>query len=133
MVNAATREQAGIALAWHGLWLLPEDPGLKASWAQGLVLTGQWSEAQGLLATLAKGAQWDGSFTFLFAAIVAADHAKEALAVLEQAGAHESWRPLYDPACRRRGIGEVSAPGRARVRVVAEEILREIAPRLYET
>jgi len=70
----------------------------------------------------------------LFAAIVATDHAKEALAVLEQAGAHESWRPLYEAL---RAVAEGSekylrqvAP---EVRVVAEEILREIAPHLYET
>ncbi|MBA2592232.1 MAG: hypothetical protein M3495_01025 [Pseudomonadota bacterium] len=70
----------------------------------------------------------------LFAAIVATDHAKEALAVLEQAGAHESWRPLYE-ALRAAAEGSAKylrqvAP---EVRVVAEEILREIAPHLYET
>ena len=131
--DAATQEQA-IALARRGLELRPDDAGLKGILAQGLALTGQWPEARGLLADLAQGAEWERSFTSLFAAIVATDHAKEALAVLEQAGAHESWRPLYE-ALRAAAEGSAKSLRRVapEVRVVAEEILREIAPHLYET
>lgn len=68
------------------------------------------------------------------AAIVATDHAKEALAVLEKAGAHENWRPLYE-ALRASAKGSAKYLRRIapEVRVVAEKILREIAPHPYET
>ena len=54
--------------------------------------------------------------------------------MLEQAGAHESWRPLYE-ALRAAAEGSPKYLRRVapEVRVVAEEILREIAPHLYET
>ncbi|MGH8533137.1 MAG: tetratricopeptide repeat protein, partial [Gammaproteobacteria bacterium] len=133
LADSATQEQA-IALVRRGLELLADDNGLKASLAQGLVLAGQWPEAQTLLAEIAQGAEWEPSFTSLFTAIIATDHAKDALAVLEQAGAHESWRPLYEAL---RAAAEGSAKYLRRiapeVRVVAEEILREIAPHLYES
>ncbi|MGH8574185.1 MAG: hypothetical protein ACREX8_16660, partial [Gammaproteobacteria bacterium] len=123
-----------VALVRRGLELLPDDAGLKATLAQGLALTGQWPEAQTLLAETAPGAQWEPSFISLFAAIVATDRVKEALAVLEQAGAHESWRPLYE-ALRAAAEGSAKYLRRVapEVRVVADEILREIAPQLYET
>ncbi len=54
------REQA-IALARRGLELLPDNAGLKASVAQGLVLAGQSPEAQTLFAEIAQGAQWEPS------------------------------------------------------------------------
>jgi tetratricopeptide (TPR) repeat protein len=133
LADRATQEQA-VALLRRGLELLSGDAGLKATLAQGLAMTGQWPEAQELLADIAQGAEWELSFTSLFAAIVATDHAKEALAVLEQAGAHEGWRPLYEAL---RAAAEGSAKYLRRiapeVRVVAEKILREIAPHLYET
>ncbi len=131
--HAATREEP-IRFLRSGLDLLPEDVGFRASVAQGLVLTDQWLEAEKHLDELAQRASWDGSFTSLFAAIVATDHAKEALAALEQAGAHESWRPLYE-ALRAAAEGSAKYLRRVapEVRVVAEEILREIAPHLYET
>jgi tetratricopeptide (TPR) repeat protein len=133
LADTATQEKA-VALVRRGLELLPDDAWLKATLTQGLALTGQWPEAQGLLADIAQGAEWERSFTSLFAAIVATDHAKEALAVLEQAGAHESWRPLYEAM---RAAAEGSAKYLRRiapeVRVIAEKILREIAPHLYET
>jgi hypothetical protein len=68
------------------------------------------------------------------AAIVATAHAKEALAVLEKAGAHENWRPLYE-ALRASAEGSAKYLRRIapEVRVVAEKILREIAPHPYET
>ncbi len=133
LADTATQKQA-VALIRRGLDLLPDDAGLKATLAQGLALTEQWPEAQGLLADIAQGAEWERSFTSLLAAIVATAHAKEALAVLEQAGAHESWRPLYE-ALRAAAEGSAKYLRRVapEVRVVAEEILREIAPHLYET
>ena len=133
LADRATQEQA-IALVRRGLELLPDDAGLKATLAQGLALTGRWPEAQGLLADIAQGAEWELSFTSLFAAIVATEHVKEALAVLEQAGAHENWRPLYE-ALRAAAEGSAKYLRRVapEVRVVAEKILREIAPHLHET
>ena len=133
MANTATREQA-ITLARRGLELLPDDAGFKATLAQGLALTGQWPEARGLLSDIAQGAEWELSFTSLFASIVATDHAKDALAVLEQAGAHDSWRPLYEALCAAaEGSAKYLRRVAPEVRVVAEKILREIAPHLYET
>ena len=133
LADTATQEQA-VALVRRGLDLLPDDAGFKATLAQGLALTGQWPEARGLLSDIAQGAEWELSFTSLFASIVATDHAKDALAVLEQAGAHESWRPLYE-ALRAAAEGSAKYLRRVapEVRVVAEKILREIAPHLYET
>jgi hypothetical protein len=93
-------------------------------------LNGEWPRAKGLLESLAT-AEIDQPNIWAFGAALRAGHLNELLAILEQTGADERWRPLYEalPAIKA-GSAQYLRRIAPEVRSIAERIVAKIAPDL---
>jgi tetratricopeptide (TPR) repeat protein len=109
----------------------PEDRESQFALGGLLALSGDWKRAWALLQILASEMEQPDIWTF--GAAVKAGHLLDALALLEQTGADERWRPLYE-ALRAVQAGSAQYLRRVapEVRTIAETILAQIAPDLMK-
>ena len=108
----------------------PEDREMSFLLAGLLALNGEWDRAKQLLLEL-LAAEDEQADTWAFGAIVKAGHVDDAIALLEETGANERWRPLYEALRAIRAGSRLYLRRVApEVRGVAEQILDEIAPKL---
>ena len=109
---------------------IPDDPRVEFVLVGLLTLDGKWSEARTLLHSLSLKEISDPD-VWTFRILVEAGHTAETIGILEQTGANERWRPLYEAL---RAIAADSPEYLRRVapevRSVALDILAEIAPNL---
>ena len=113
--------------------LSPEDTEIQFVQSGLLALSGEWEPARALLEKLAAS-ELEKPDIWTFAAAVKAGHAEDLINLLEQTGANERWRPLYE-ALRaiRAGSAHYLRRVAPEIRSVAEPILAEIAPDLPKT
>jgi tetratricopeptide (TPR) repeat protein len=108
----------------------PEDRYARFVLAGLLTLSGEWTRARVLLAELAAS-EVEQPDVWAFGAAVKAGHADDVVALFEQTGAHERWRPLYE-ALKAVQAGSTDYLRRVapEIRTIAEQILNQIAPDL---
>ena len=100
--------------------------------ARFLTLVNRWPEATQLLEQLATDESANVS-NGLFHAAIQTGHLEETIAILERTGANDRWLPLYQALrAARAGTPAYLRTVAPEVRTVATEILREIAPHLFE-
>jgi len=95
-----------------------------------LARSGEWAGARALLEELAAN-EVEQPDTWAFGAAVGAGHVDDVIALFEQTGANERWRPLYE-ALRavQAGSAEFLRRVAPEIRTIAEQILNQIAPDL---
>jgi Flp pilus assembly protein TadD len=131
-LGTGSKQSSAVALEsvshLHGLF--PEDWSVKFVLAGLLALSDDWARARELLTELAAS-ETDQPDIWTFGAMVKAGYLSEAIELLEQTGANERWRPLYE-ALRAVQAGSKQYLRRValEVRIVAEAILEELAPNL---
>ncbi len=113
--------------------LSPDDTEIQFLQSGLLALSGAWQPARALLEKLVAS-EIEKPDIWAFAAAVKAGHAEDLINLLEQTGANERWRPLYE-ALRavRAGSAHYLRRVAPEIRSVAEPILAEIAPDLPKT
>ncbi len=112
--------------------MAPDNRDIRFLLARLFALDGRWRDASKILEELASRESTEFSVLF-FKTAIETEHLDDAIAILERTGAQDWWRPLYE-ALRAAKAG---TPDRLRtvapeIRGVALEILREIAPGLFE-
>ena len=110
--------------------LQSEDWELTFLLVQALVLQGEWSRASTLLRRLIENSGEDNQPDIQsFLVIAQRGYAEEAAALLEQTGAHERWRPLYEALrAYSEGTADYLLSVAPEIRVVSQAILDKIAP-----
>jgi tetratricopeptide (TPR) repeat protein len=115
----------------RALELVPNEAQTEFALVETLTRSGEWPDAATVLRRLAgdESTKFDAS---AFAAIIEAGHVAPAIAILEETGAKQRWRPLYEALCAvRAGSPEYLRTVAPEVRLVAEEILTQLAPFLF--
>jgi tetratricopeptide (TPR) repeat protein len=133
LADSPDEAPAALELAQGAHQLAPDDPETQFLLARALTLTSNWPAAAALLEQLAATESTSYSTDF-FRTVVKTGNLDGALTILEQNGANERWRPLYEALrAARAGTPRFLRTVAPEVRVAAIEILRDLDPNLFAT